>query len=130
MQLDRPKVLDIIPFAIPTAGGGIVSVSGTNFGCRPSRVLGRLSNSNLTLCSWMSDSQVLCSTPPGIGAKHELVLSVPAASMSHVSTMSYSRPLINNIIPGIGDAASDKDFQITLYSGNLYLWPHGIKVNF
>ncbi len=106
-------------YYVPLAGGGLITVFGTNFGVRDISVQARLGSTSCEFSHWVSDSSVRVRSPAGVGGQLSFLLSV-AVNVGVVSrSFSYSDPVISSVlsltVPTTGSS-------VTIYGGNFGAW--------
>jgi len=106
-------------------GHTVVQIYGKNFGgtdFNPQVWLGG------TICEsvlWLSDSQVECRAPIGIGENHSVILQVGGQTSLSKNLFEYDRPLPEEIYPATGVAIGK--FNITIGGVNFGFIDHGVE---
>jgi hypothetical protein len=116
--------------SLPTPGGGVIEVSGTNVGLASAAValsyagslpgLPRRSYTSASCVVVRAGAVVQCSTPPGIGAEFAVVLDVDGgASEPSAGTVSYAPPAITSVSgPGAEGGPAVGGAEILLQGAN------------
>ena len=95
-----PVVVSLDPNFSPTAGGGTITMIGSNFGILDYETTAQVGD---TLCSsvqWFADSQVECSAPPGAGGGHKVAVGSDGQYGSRANMFSYSAPALASVNVG------------------------------
>ncbi|MCP5543847.1 MAG: IPT/TIG domain-containing protein [Akkermansiaceae bacterium] len=114
---DPPQVASVSPASAPTAGGSVITLTGSNFGLAPSVSLGGTSVGDLL---GSSHNLITFTAPPGQGTNLPLVVTAAGQSSPPVS-FSYGAPAITSISPANGTTAGGT--RITIHGSNFGLSP-------
>ena len=113
-----PGIIQVNPALLPTAGGGLITLIGTNFGQSPTVSLGGI---NCPIRSGtVSYSQIICTNPPGQGLGNKLTVSVGGQSSASFD-LNYAPPKILAVSPVDVDTAGGT--VITLFGTNFGITP-------
>lgn len=107
---DPPSVTSIASSDTNTAGGGLLTVSGTNFGSSGYIVI----NGQVCSSSSLTHTLVICSIPAGAGSLIPVYVKNLARS-SGTLFFNYSAPTVSTLSPSVG---STDGVQVTIDGSN------------
>lgn len=96
---DPPAIALVSPGTVPTAGGGTITLTGSNFGRSGTITVG---GSPCPMLSW-SHNTARCTVPAGQGTGVSVQLTT--GMQSDDSTLDYEAPVVTSITPTMGPAA-------------------------
>ncbi|MBX3390683.1 MAG: IPT/TIG domain-containing protein [Phycisphaeraceae bacterium] len=102
-----PSLREIAPLSGPTAGGGTITVSGTNFGSNPSVTFGGAG----VIVTFQSDSVIQFQLPPGSGKGIELKVTSGGQSVT-THEFSYSPPFVSSVAGNGGSTSGGHSITI------------------
>ena len=108
-----PIVVALTPLFSPTAGGGTLTIFGSNFGITDYQTSGQV---GITLCQtaqWSADSQIECIVPAGAGRGHSISVGSDAQYGSRANLFSYSAPRLVSSNPTGGQTSGRTNATIT-----------------
>ena len=108
-----PIVVAMTPNFSPAAGGGTVTLFGSNFGIMDYQTSGQI---GITLCpsvTWFADSQVRCIVPAGIGGGLSVAVGSDGQYGSRADLFSYSAPKLNSVFPTSGPTSGGIDVTVS-----------------
>eukprot|EP00743_Colponemidia_sp_Colp-15_P006992 GILK01007546.1.p1 GENE.GILK01007546.1~~GILK01007546.1.p1 ORF type:complete len:2310 (-),score=343.61 GILK01007546.1:293-7114(-) len=129
-----PIVTSITPAVGPVAGfielGVNIVIGGANFGPTSLPVYITIGGSECTSPQHVSDSQVRCQHPPGVGAKLPIIVSVAGqnSSIYGPTTFSYSLPTVASVTPTISPAAGGIVVTFTGHNFGGPLWESQVNI--
>ena len=102
-----PVASSVSPQYAPEVGGTTLTIIGDHFGgsSSPSRSV-TVNGTVVSSCTWLSVSEVQCTTPPGTGSLLEVQVSVGdlTSQLSGVQLTYIPPPIITSITPSEGPA--------------------------
>ena len=115
---DPPVLSSVTASAYPTAGGEIITLTGSNFGLNPSVSIGGI-QADLVPGS-VDHESILCVLPEGQGVNREVRVTV-GPQVSNVLELDYDPPSITSVNPSVGPTAGN--VPITVQGNNFGLNP-------
>jgi len=103
-----PGIQNISPPTGPTAGGILLTITGTNFGLNPSVTVGL----SPAFVKTNTPSLIQCTLPPGQGTNQPVVVTA-GAQASAPRGFDYASPLILNVDPSGGPTAGGTAITIS-----------------
>ncbi len=106
---NAPLLSSLMPSNGPTAGGAVLTLTGTNFGAAGATVT--IGGVSCPLTS-QSHTQLLCTLPPGAGASNAVQVTV-AGQSSNTRTFSYDAPSLGQLSPTTGPTSGAVTLTLT-----------------
>jgi hypothetical protein len=106
---DPPAITSVSPANGPTAGGILITVTGTNFGTGGSVTIGGFPAASV----WSTQSQIQCVLPAGQGSNLPVVVSVEGLPSTVAGSFNYNPPVITSVSPACGPTAGGATLTVT-----------------
>lgn len=103
-----PHVSQVSPTNLSTAGGQVLKIRGGDFGSFPSKIQVSYGPSGAEFspnCTLLFDSEIQCTSVPGIGVDLQFRVTVDGQSTLSASLASYELPELLRIVPDHGPTA-------------------------
>lgn len=84
---------------VDAAGGASVTIAGANFGTFDSKPAAKVGGVDCTSTMWVSDTQVTCRVPAGVGAALAVSVAIAGRTASLAGALSYSPPTVLTVVP-------------------------------
>ena len=115
-QYDRLHASSIHPTNRPTSGSNSITVYGKGFGQHSTYIRrARIGGTACLTTSWVSESSMLCNTPPGSHTGKDVVSSVALGVATFSSSFTYDGPVVTGVAPVVATAGSS---SVTVYGNN------------
>jgi hypothetical protein len=114
----EPHVEQVHPDEGPIYGNVAVSILGSGFGKMDLGQVARIGDLPCLRTSWISDTELRCVLPPGMGANKPVSVDVLGATSKETSCLFTYRdegPFVDRVEPGQGGA----DMEISIFGVNL-----------
>lgn len=116
LSYSAPRIDDVVPATVPTAGGTLITLAGGNFGAEPRvTVAGRI----CPVTGTSTDAEITCTVPPGEGAPVAVEVTVADQSTSTDGVLGYSPPTLDVVTPA--DLPTAGGALLTLIGSNFGL---------
>jgi len=125
-QYERPEVERIYPTHAPVIGHGVIQVYGRNFGSVDYKPEAWIGGVKCESTLWLSDTQIECRVPVGIGSNHSVVVEVGGQRSLARRIFEYDAPLPEALFPKTGPTRGN--FNITIGGRNFGYEDHGVEV--
>jgi len=93
----------------PTAGGGTIYIQGENFGVFDSMPDVRLGNKHCFNAKWLSNEEVQCTVPSGVGTGLVITVSILGRDSAQSVKFEYAAPTVLAVVPSIGNRIAGGD---------------------
>lgn len=98
VSFTAPQLSSLAPHVLPTRGNVTLTLQGQHFGTDIAKVSVMVGAANCPLLEPLSDNQIRCTAPPGVGTGNA-VRAIVAGQSSNVLGVDYQAPVIQQVGP-------------------------------
>ncbi|HXH39274.1 MAG TPA: IPT/TIG domain-containing protein [Thermoanaerobaculia bacterium] len=123
--LPPPAIASVSPLKGKTAGGAVITITGSNFAADATAVtIGGIAAANVSV---VSSTSLTCAVPPAPAGPADIVVSTPGGSVTRTAAFTYfAPPVITSFAPAQGSAGT----TVTISGQNFDADAGGDQVSF